>query len=217
MALRAVIFDYGKVLSALPDVDAHTSLVKATGLEDASFEDHYWAHRHDYDSGHLDSHSYWQTIAQEGGFVLTDDLLAELLEHDGRMWGSLNSEIVDWAGSLQRSGFKVGVLSNMGDGTRDHLLRQHAFLQNFDHLTWSCELKIAKPDPEIYHYTLNKLGVAPEEALFIDDIQRNIDAAKKLGINAILFTDADRLANDLKALGLDKQLPMPVIHSGDAT
>ena len=213
MVVKAVIFDYGKVLSAHPDAEAHTSLVQATGLDDASFEDHYWAHRHAYDSGELDSRTYWETIARDGKFPLTDNLLVDLLEHDGRMWGSLNNEMVSWAGELKRKGFKIGVLSNMGDGTRDYLLREHAFLQNFDHLTWSCELKMAKPDAAIYQHTLQQLGVNAEEALFIDDIQRNIDAARQLGINAVLFTDAQRLARDLAGLGLTGQLPLPAIDA----
>ena len=211
MALEAVIFDYGKVLSALPDADAHTSLVQATGLDDASFEDHYWAHRHDYDSGRLDSHTYWQTIAREGGFNLSDSLLADLLDHDGRMWGSLNIAMVKWAADLKSKGLKIGVLSNMGDGTRDYLLREHAFLQQFDHLTWSCELRIAKPDPEIYRHTLEQLGVEAEDALFIDDIQRNIDAARQAGMKAILFTDVERLTSDLTDMGLAGKLPFPAL------
>ncbi len=210
MTLRAVIFDYGKVLSALPDAEAHTSLVQATGLDDASFEDHYWTHRHDYDSGLLDSRTYWQAIARDGGFELTDTLLAELLQHDGRMWGSLNQPMVDWARALKKDGFKIGVLSNMGDGTRDHLLREHAFLQTFDHLTWSCELKIAKPEPAIYLHSLKNLGVQADEALFIDDIQRNIDAARALGIHGVLSTDVSSLREELTRLGLKEKLPYPV-------
>jgi putative hydrolase of the HAD superfamily len=209
MALRAVILDYGKVLSALPDAEAHTSLVAATGLDDATFEDHYWAHRHAYDSGELNGHTYWEKIAHEAGFPMTAELLAKLITYDGHMWGNLNQPMVDWSQRLVEHGIRVGVLSNMGDQTRDYLVGENPWLQKLNHLTWSCELLIAKPDPAIYHYTLDKLGVAPPEALFIDDIQRNIDAASAIGIDGILFTNVARLRNDLADRKLEGVIPFP--------
>jgi putative hydrolase of the HAD superfamily len=209
MALRAVIFDYGKVLSALPDADSHTNLVTATGLDDATFESHYWAHRHAYDSGELNSKAYWEKIASDAGFVLTPELLKTLVDNDSRMWGNLNLPMVDWTQRLVESGMKVGILSNMGDATRDHLLQEHAWLQKLHHLTWSCELLIAKPDPAIYQHTLEKLGVAPEEAIFIDDLPHNIAAARALGIDGILFKDVAQLRQELSARKLDGVIPFP--------
>jgi len=216
MALRAVIFDYGKVLSALPDAEAHTALVLATGLDDATFEDHYWAHRHAYDSGELNSHTYWEKIASEAGFLLNPALLDELLAHDGRMWGNLNQPMVDWSQKLVESGIRVAVLSNMGDATRDYLVAQNPWLRNLHHLTWSCELMTAKPDPAIYIHTLEKLKVSANEALFIDDIQRNIDGAKAVGIDGILFSTVPRLQQDLASRGLQGVIPFPELPREDA-
>lgn len=210
MALRAIIFDYGRVLSAQPDADAHTQLVAATGLEDAAFEDHYWAHRHDYDSGALNSHTYWEKIAGDAGFPLTPELRDRLIEHDSRMWGNLNQPMVDWTQQLVDAGFLVGILSNMGDSTRDHLLREHKWLQRLHHLTWSCELLIAKPDPAIYLHTLEKLKVAPGEAMFIDDLAHNIAAANAIGIDGVQFTNVAQLRKDLAARGLEGVIPFPV-------
>jgi putative hydrolase of the HAD superfamily len=209
MALRAVIFDYGKVLSAPPDAESHSHLVAATGLDDATFEDHYWAHRHAYDSGELNGTTYWETIAAGAGFSLTPELLQTLNEHDSRMWGNLNRPMVDWALKLVESGTRVGILSNMGDATRDHLVRENPWLQRLHHLTWSCELMTAKPAPAIYTHTLEKLKVAPEEALFIDDLPRNIDAARALGIDGILFKDVAQLREELSARGLEGTIPFP--------
>jgi putative hydrolase of the HAD superfamily len=209
MALRAVIFDYGKVLSALPDAESHSRLVGATGLDDATFEDHYWANRHAYDRGELNGRTYWEKIAQEAGFPLTEETLATLLAQDGLMWGNLNDPMVRWAQRLVEHGLRVGVLSNMCDAVRDHLLREQPWLQDLHHLTWSCELLIAKPEAAIYHHTLEKLGVAAPESLFIDDIQRNIDAAREIGMDGVVFQDVGQLRQELIARKLEGVIPFP--------
>ncbi len=209
MAIRAVIFDFGKVLSALPDADAHTALVEAAGVPDAVFEEHYWAHRHAYDEGILNGETYWQNVAEGAGFTLSPERLAHFHLQDNLMWSNLNAPMVAWAHALQQHGIKTAILSNMGDAVQAHMEREFAWLAGFDHLTWSHELGKAKPDPAIYQHTLQKLGVAPEEALFIDDMPRNVTAARALGIDAIVFQDVAQLRRDLVARGLDGVLPLP--------
>ncbi len=206
---RAVIFDFGKVLSALPDADAHTALVETAGVSDEVFEQHYWAHRHAYDAGDLNGQTYWQMVAEGAGFPLTPETLAALHHHDSLMWGNLNEPMLEWALALQAAGLKTAILSNMGEVNLAYMRRNFEWLNRFSHLTWSCELRIAKPDPAIYQHTLEKLGVAAQEAMFIDDIPRNIAAASQLGIDAILFTDAADLLQQLLKRGWEGKLPLP--------
>lgn len=209
MALRAVIFDYGKVLSALPDADAHTGLVETAGVPDEVFEEHYWAHRHAYDAGELNGVTYWQTVAKGAGFELTEARLEALHHHDGLMWANLNASMVEWAAALQRSGIKTAILSNMGEVNLAYMRKHFGWLEGFTHLTWSCELLTAKPDPEIYQHTLEKLGVKAQETIFLDDLERNIEAARAIGIDGILFTDVAHLRRDLDARGLAGKIPFP--------
>jgi FMN phosphatase YigB (HAD superfamily) len=68
---------------------------------------------------------------------------------------------------------------------------------------------MAKPDPAIYKLTLDRLETKPEETLFIDDKQPNIDAAHALGIVGILFTTVERLREQIIEQGFDKDLPLP--------
>jgi putative hydrolase of the HAD superfamily len=56
---------------------------------------------------------------------------------------------------------------------------------------------------------LGKLGTQPEETLFIDDREENVNAAIAMGMNGIVFTNVDQLRRQLVALGLDKELPLP--------
>ena len=97
----------------------------------------------------------------------------------------------------------------MGAELLKYMRQEFGWLGRFDHHTWSCELGIAKPDPAIYMHTCEKLGVAPPEALFLDDKPENIRAAEAVGLQAILFTDVDGLREELGRRGLLAELPMP--------
>ncbi len=192
-----------------PDAEAHTALVSTAGVPDAVFEQHYWDHRHAYDAGVLNGESYWQSVADGAGFSLTPERLAAFHHHDSLMWGNLNAPMVAWAKALQQAGIKTAILSNMGDVNLAYMRRHFEWLAGFTHLTWSCELRTAKPDPAIYRHTLEKLGVSAAEALFIDDIPANIAAARALGIDGILFTDVAQLRRDLETRSLSGKLPLP--------
>ncbi len=107
------------------------------------------------------------------------------------------------------AGLRTAILSNMGDSVLTNLEREFAWLGNFDVLVWSYQLGMAKPDPAIYRHTLENLGTRPEETLFVDDKQVNIDAAKALGMVGIEFTTIEKLREDLLAAGLAGALPIP--------
>jgi putative hydrolase of the HAD superfamily len=208
---RAVIFDFGRVLSMQPDMDAHTALVETAGVSDEVFEEHYWVHRHAYDAGTLNGVTYWENVAKGAGFSLTPERLAAFQHHDALMWANLNAPMLEWAFALQKAGVKTAILSNMGDVNLAYMRKHFGWLSGFTCLTWSCELLTAKPDPAIYRHTLEKLGVAPAEALFIDDIPANIAAARAIGIDGIQFTTVEQLRRDLEARGFAGKLPLPAI------
>ena len=65
--IRAVIFDYGMVLSAPADPVSYRMLLDVFGAPPEVFEKHYWAHRHAYDRGVLDGREYWQRLANDAG------------------------------------------------------------------------------------------------------------------------------------------------------
>jgi putative hydrolase of the HAD superfamily len=117
--------------------------------------------------------------------------------------------MVEWASALQKAGVRTAILSNMGDVNLAYMREHFDWLSGFTHLTWSCELFTAKPDPAIYTHTLEKLGVAAHEAIFVDDIPANIAAARALGIDGIQFSTIEQLRRDLEARDLAGKLPLP--------
>ena len=209
MALRAVIFDYGMVLTGAPVAEAHDAMLRITGLPHDRFEALYWADRHAYDEGKLTGLEFWRKIVRNASLNLDPKAIDDLKSWDARMWTTQNPVMLAWQQNLKQHGLLTAILSNMGDSVLENMQREFDWLSNFDVLLWSFQLKMAKPDPAIYHHALEKLGTRPEETLFIDDKNVNIEAARALGINAILFSTVDHLRKDLIATGLDRDLPLP--------
>ncbi|MDD3371332.1 MAG: HAD family phosphatase [Alphaproteobacteria bacterium] len=89
----------------------------------------------------------------------------------------------------------------------------------FDFLTWfrgivvSGDEKIAKPDPRIYMLAVERFGLDPEETLYIDDKDYNVEAAKKLGFYGHCFTSPEKLKAELLELGLLKKERTPHAHT----
>ena len=212
MDLQAVIFDYGEVLSGPPDPTAHNAMLAITGLSREGFEKAYWVHRLDYDADILNGQTFWQTVARENGTHFTAQQIGQLLEQDARMWMNLNPAMLAWLPRIKQAGFRLGILSNMPAGVLEYMLPRFPWLEQFDHLTWSCELGLVKPDPAIYLHTVKKLKVAPDQALFIDNLEKNTAAAEAVGLHAALFQSVEQLQSDLEARGFS----LPRVQSVDA-
>jgi putative hydrolase of the HAD superfamily len=209
LALRAVIFDYGMVLSAPPAPEAFAHLLRITALDAPRLNELYWAHRHAYDEGRLTGQAFWQQFALNASLTLTPAQIDELNDWDARMWTTVNPPMLAWQQLLNERGLKTAILSNMGDNVHERMVDVFDWLSRFDALVWSYQLGIAKPDPAIYWHVLKDLAVEPAEAFFIDDKLANIEAALALGMKAHLFSTPERLREDLIAQGLDGELPLP--------
>ena len=209
MPLRAVVFDFGMVLSGQPNMDAHATMVQITGMPVERFETFYWADRLAYDQGTLSGLRFWQNFVYDAGLDLNESAVEELHRLDALYWTTQNPVMLAWQAELKKRGLLTGILSNMGDSVLASLEKHFDWLPSFDVLVWSFQLGMIKPDPAIYHHLLTRLGTRPEETLFLDDRHANVEAAQKLGIHAIEFTTVEKLRDDLVAAGLDRELPLP--------
>ena len=210
MALRAVVFDYGMVLTGARDEEALAALHRLTSMSPERFEDHYWVNRHAYDEGKLTGLAFWERFVREAGVVGgSADLIEELNHWDARMWTTENREMLAWQLRLKERGIRTAILSNMGDNVLANMQRTFDWLPRFDVLVWSYQLRMAKPEPAIYLHVLKELDVRPEEALFLDGKLVNVEAARALGMIALEFSTVEKLRRDLVAAGLDAELPLP--------
>ncbi len=99
---------------------------------------------------------------------------------------------------INTNNYKVVALTNWSAETFPIALERFEFLQWFEGIIVSGEEKTRKPFNEIYKLTLERFNITAENAIFIDDNLRNIEAAKRHGINGIQFKSPEQLIKELK-------------------
>ena len=117
------------------------------------------------------------------------------------MFGRANVVMVAWLRRLREAGMKTGLLSNIHPAMIAYLRENFDWLELFDFKTFSAEVRLIKPDRAIYEHTLRGLEVAAGEALFVDDREINVQAARELGIRGLRFRSVEQLRRDLMAIG----------------
>jgi len=205
-SVKAVLFDYGLVLSGPPDPNAWERLKVLLNANEAAFHEAYWKHRDAYDRGSLTAEAYWQQVAHGLGCTLDEPTTRQLIADDTDVWTQPNQPMIDWAAALQRAGMKTGILSNIGDAMEREIVARTPWLAGFNHHTFSHRLKMAKPEPAIYAQAAEGLGVAPGDILFIDDREENIAAAHAAGMQAVRYTNHDNFLRAMREQGYEDLL-----------
>jgi putative hydrolase of the HAD superfamily len=103
-----------------------------------------------------------------------------------------------------RHDYKVSILSNADVSLRCRLERDIGIHELFDDIVCSAEIGMAKPEPAVFRLTAERLGVLPEHCLFVDDWDQNIEAARGVGMHAVLYRvdKGDDLRAQLEAAGV---------------
>jgi HAD superfamily hydrolase (TIGR01509 family) len=102
--------------------------------------------------------------------------------------------------ALHRRGVPLYCLSDMPVSVYAYLRVRHDFWSAFSGIVISGEVKMAKPEPEIFEYLLSRFKLRPEHTVFIDDLALNVEGAMGAGLHAIQFIDAVQCARDLDAV-----------------
>lgn len=199
--IKAVILDYGEVLCYSPTAEEWARMAGVFGIEPRSFRELWNRNRLLYDRGDLSPEAYWSVVAKDAGTQLAPEQLPLLRQWDVEMWAHENSVMVEWLKEIHSSGTRTGLLSNMPHDMIRHVRQQFAWLEHFDHQTFSAEVELIKPDGAIYEHSLRGVGVAASEALFVDDKEPNIQGARAVGMRAIQLRSMEQFGSDLEELG----------------
>jgi len=209
MNITTVIFDFGYVLSLPPRASDYQNLAALAGIDANRFEEIYWGQRADYDRGTIDGSAYWRRVAHGAGVEITPAQISSLVAADVEIWMRANPVMMDWVRALKNHGLKIAVLSNMPIEISTHMRRFAPWFTEFDYVCFSAEVHLAKPEPAIFHACLKVVGSKPEECLFIDDREDNVEAAQALGMHAARFVSVEELSRDVRSYNLPAPLNAP--------
>lgn len=194
--ITAIIFDFGNVLVKW---DAH-ALYKRFFPNPEAVDSFLREIRFPEWNAHQDAgRTFKEGIAQLSAEFPQH---TELIQAYDTYWIESIAEVYDGTveivRKLKQSGWQLYILSNFSAEKFPLMRQRFDFLQHFDDAIISGEHKMIKPDPAIYHLTLNRINRQAGECLFIDDSLPNIETARELGFHTIHFQSPEQLEKDLK-------------------
>jgi epoxide hydrolase-like predicted phosphatase len=198
MKIEAVIWDLGGVLVRTMDrsrrVDWERKLELETGeLDRLVFEGEIGRAAA---LGKAEAADIWQSLGDRFQLSGQD---RRMIEQDFWEGDRIDEALISMTRAL-RPMIKTGLLSNGWQDLRYALEELWKIADAFDEIVISAELGLAKPDPRIYQFILNRLEVKPQQAVFIDDFITNVEAAKALGLETIHFTGSAEVQAQLRRL-----------------
>ncbi len=203
LVIKSVILDYGLVLCRAPEREMVDQISRVFDLDIAQFWALYDRNRGVYDRGDISPEDYWRSFAVDARVTLNPGELKWLGKCDIEMWSRLEEDLLVWVDELRGAGYKTSILSNLNKEFAIHMRSQCNWIQRFDFQVFSGEIRRIKPEPEIYRYCLQLLDCSPEQAIFIDDREANVVAARNEGIVSLLYRSTDQLRRDLEVIGFD--------------
>jgi putative hydrolase of the HAD superfamily len=197
MPIRAVVFDIGGVLEDTPAIGVTEQWEATLRLRPGELNERLGGV---WEAGAIGAVSEAEVRESIARILRLDDARVNAFLAD--IWteylGALNAELADYFGGL-RPRYRTALLSNSFVGAREREEERYGFGEITDLIIYSHEVGMTKPDPRIYHLTCDRLGVRPEQMIFLDDQADLVEAALDAGIRAILFEDNDQAIADIDA------------------
>lgn len=197
MAIRAVIFDIGGVLEITPRTGLEQKWEFALDLEPGGLNKRLREVWRAGDIGSISLEEVERRTAQILGLSLEqteafmDDLWEEYL-------GTLNEELAAYFASL-RPRYKTAIISNSFVGAREKEQERYGFGDMCDLVVYSHEVGVKKPDRRIYEIACERLGLPPEEIIFVDDLEEAIIAARECGMKGIHYRENSQAIAEIEA------------------
>jgi putative hydrolase of the HAD superfamily len=196
MGVRAVFFDLGGVIVRTEYQAPREHLAERLNMtyEDLSklvFESET---SRQASVGQMTTDEHWASIAHRLAQPASE---SRAIREEFFAGDVVDRDLVDHIRWL-RPRYKTALLSNAWPDAREYVMQQQ-FGDAFDALIISAEVGVMKPDPGIFQVGLEQLGIAAGEAVFVDDTKVNVEAARALGMHAVLFRDTAQLTRELAA------------------
>ncbi len=202
MTIRAVLFDFGGVLYKTPDRRWMKKWQRFLGLGKDEVISSIIVSQDESPyvqavmEGRIPESEIWERMGRRWRL---SPILVRWLKRSTMSHHRLNQEVASFLASL-RPKYRTGILSNAGSDARSMFTSIFGFDRLVDEMIISAEEGIAKPDKRIYQIALDKMGVEPGEAVFLDDLLVNVEAARQLGMKAVQFQETSQALSDMRAL-----------------
>jgi len=200
--LRAVLFDFGGVLTTSP-FEAFASYERARGLPEGFLrqvnatnpDDNAWAR---LERGQLSVADFDSAFASESATAGHRVPGADVL---GLLAGELRPAMVNAVGTIRATGrFSTGLLTNNAVPLADSVPGWETLAGHFDAVVESSRIGVRKPDPRFYAVALERLGIVPTEAVFLDDLGVNLKPARAMGMATIKVTSPGEALGELEGM-----------------
>lgn len=200
-AIRTVVFDLGGVLIDWNPRHMYRKLFNGdvAGMEDflATVCTQEWNEHQDGGRSIADAEA--EVLAR---FPDKADLIRAFYARFDEMMAGPIQGTVDILEDLHARGVPLYALTNWSAETFRHALARFRFFERFRGVVVSGRLKVKKPDRRIFEHLVETYSLAPAETVFIDDAPKNVEGARAAGLQALHFQSPERLAADLRGLGL---------------
>ncbi|MDA0834012.1 MAG: HAD family phosphatase [Planctomycetota bacterium] len=193
--IRTILFDMGNVLIYF----SHKRMCEQLGLlvGKTEAEVNSWlldsGLQWDYERGKIDPQRFHELFQDWGNCRIEK----EVLHRAGSDIFTANDDILPVLKLLKTAGFRLVLMSNTNEVHFHWVRSEYPVLDRFDDFVLSYEVGAMKPEPAIFEAALSKIKCAPEECFYTDDIAEYIDAARKIGFDAEVFTGVDDLKDHL--------------------
>ena len=192
--IKSIVFDWGGVISpaGTPD-EVVTSLSELLSVSENEARAGFSNHAEKFKRGLLSEEDFWKNIEKEFNVKIEDS--------NRSIWTDVeyfkpDVKINSFVDELKNLGYNVSILSNTFPPTAESI-RHTGWYDKFDTDILSSEIKMAKPDTEIYDFLLNETKFKPEECVFIDDQERCLAPARKMGMTTVLALSTQQIIEDV--------------------
>jgi putative hydrolase of the HAD superfamily len=203
MSIKAIGFDYLGVTALLPDRDIFAIVGELVSRPLGQVKNSYYAYAAAFQKNLLTHEQLWSNVASDLG---VSDKLSDLLQLVTRDLPVVDQDVLAMVDNLRSSGYKVGLLSNLASGTDwDADLRAQGVDMHFDAVVLSGDIGYSKPHPRCFEVLAERLDIATNELVFIDDRESSLVGVQDIGVVPIVYTGKRKLTDDLVALGIIKR------------
>lgn len=189
--IKAIIFDFAGVVAT----ESFMIWLSENITDFEKTKQFYLDLSYEVDSGKITASEFSQVLGEKSGKP-PENVWPEIFDKI-----VINDSMVNLIKNLKKK-YKVGLLTNHITEWITYIIDSHKLSPLFDEIVISSKEKFIKPDQKIFKIMLERLQVDAPESVFIDDRQINVEGAKKIGMQGLLYTADEELEQDLLKLGV---------------